>query len=186
MGQTAPTSEEFRSYLGGILSDAGFRAEGWPLVTDMEPVLLAESPYYIVAFQIFDLWNDLWNGVGAMELAFSNLIGRIPNSGKTWDAYLLLVCRSNLNEAQEFNQLSDLTYNTRLTRKVIHVGIGDTLTALNDVARPFVSLEKVQSSAVGHDPLGVLGQKMIESGFDASEITRLMTLFREQGSLGNN
>ena len=183
MKEPAPATASFRDYFSKILVNAGFETRPWQFVTDVEPVVLAENPYYVIAFQVFDLWNDLVETAGRIELALSELIGKSAGTAKAWDAYLVLVCRSELYRVEEFNQFSDLAYNTRLTRKIIRAGFGDSMTRLDEVARPFISLARARSSAKGRDPLHILENRMIESGCDSAEVKRLITTFKERGDL---
>jgi hypothetical protein len=183
MKESSPATASFRDYFSKILANAGFETRPWQLVPDVEPIVLAENPYYVIAFQVFDLWNDLIKTAGRIELALSELIDKSTGTGKTWDAYLVLVCRSEIHDVDEFNQFSDLAYNTRHTRKIIRAGLGDSVTSLDEVTRPFVSLTKARSSAKGRDPLQLLENKMIENGYDSSEIQRLIIAFKERGDL---
>ncbi len=183
MKESSPPTAYFRDYLSKILADAGFETRSWQLVPNVEPIVLAENPYYVIAFQAFDLWNDLVETAGCIELALSELIEKSTGTGKTWDAYLLLVCRSEIYRIEEFNQFSDLAYNTRHTRKIIRAGLGDSVTSLDEITRPFVSLTTARSTAKGRDPLRLLEDRMIESGYDSTEVKRLITTFKERGDL---
>lgn len=185
MKESSPPTASFRDYLSKILADAGFETRPWQFVPDGEPIVIAENPYYVIAFQVFNLWNDLIESAGRIELALSELIEKSTGTGKTWDAYLLLVCRSEIHRVEEFNQFSDLAYNTRHTRKIIRAGLGDSLTSLDEITRPFVSLTKARSSAKGRDPLRLLEERLIESGYDSTEIKRLITTFKEGGDLAS-
>lgn len=186
MKEPVPSSTSFRNYFADILKDAGFDVRTWQLVTGMDPVLLAENPYYVIAFQVFDFWSDLVEAAKQIELALSEVIGKQTGTAKAWDAYLVLVCRTELRATEEFNQLSHLTYDTRNTRKIIRVGLGDSVTRLDEVAKPFVSLTKARSSAKGRDPLRILENKMIANGLDNTEVAkvkRLVAIFKERGNL---
>lgn len=188
MSEHVPTSVSFRDYFASLLGDAGFDVQTWQLVEDMDPVVLAENPYYVIAFQVFDLWSELIEDVGRIELNLSEIISRHTGTPKTWDTYLVLVCRDDIYEEKEFNEFSDLVFNTRYTRKIVRVGLGDSIRRLQEVARPFVSLSEARSSAKGRDPLRLLEKKMIESRpdrVDASELDKLITVFKERGNLDN-
>lgn len=184
MSSITPSSESFKGYFASILEGAGYDTLTWELVEDLAPLVLAENPYYLIAFQVFDVWSELVDAAGQIELALSDIIGRQEATDKVWDAYLVLVCRTGLHKIEEFNQFSDLAYNTRRTRKIVRTGLGDQLTRLDEIARPFVSLTKARSSAKGRDPLRILGGKMIEDETtDHAEIEKLISIFRERGDL---
>lgn len=184
--ETTLSSGNFKEYFAGILKGAGYDVRTWELVKGLEPVVLAENPYYLIAFQVFDLWPDLLEAAGQIELALSDIIARQKETAKVWDAYLVLVCRSELHEIEQFNQLSNLTYDTRHTRKIVRTGLSDSLTRLDEIAKPFISLTKVRSTAKGRDPLRILGKKMIESELiDGAQVERLITVFKERGDLSS-
>jgi len=184
MSEITPSHTNFKDYFATILKEAGYDVRTWELVAGLEPVVLAENPYYLIAFQVFDLWSNLVEAAGQIELALSDIIGKHKETAKVWDAYMVLVCRTQLHGIEQFNQFSNLTYDTRHTRKIIRAGLGDSLTRLDEIARPFISLTKVRSTAKGRDPLRILGDKMIESGdVEGTEIERLISIFKEQGDL---
>jgi len=186
MAETPSSSTRFKEYFTTLLRDAEYDVRPWELVKGMDPVVLAENPYYVIAFQIFDIWSDLIKAAGQIELALSQIIGKQKETAKVWDAYLILVCRTELHEIEEFNQFSNLVYNTHRTRKIVRTGLGDTLTRLNEVVKPFISLTKVRSTAKGRDPLHILRSKMIESGnVEPGEIEKLIAIFKERGDLTN-
>lgn len=186
MSETIPTEADFKKYFSTILGEAGYCTMDWELVKGMTPVVLAENPYYLIAFQVFDLWPDLIRAAGQIELALSEIISKQRGTAKVWDAYLVLVCRTDLNKVEEFNEFSNLAYNTERTRKIVRTGLGDSLISLQEVAKPFVSLTKVRSTAKGRDPLRILAKKMTDSeDIDPILIDKLITVFREQGNLNN-
>ncbi len=189
MDENIPTNSSFREYFASILRDAGFDVQIYLLEKDSDPIVLAENAYYVIAFQVFDLWSDLTDSVGRIEMDFSALISQHTDTPKVWDAYMILVCRSNIHGKQEFNELSDMLYNTRYTRKIVRYGFEDSISKLSEVARPFVSLREARSSAKGRDPLRLLEAKMIESGLDSKDrdtLHRLITIFRDRGNLDGN
>ena len=65
-------------------------------------------------------------------------------------------------DPEEFDEFSNLIYDTRYTRKLVRTGVND-LTVVNELARPFVHLEKAGSIASKRDPLQILGEKMRNS-----------------------
>lgn len=182
---TIPTSNSFRDTFARTLSEAGFQTKAWQIVTDMEPLVLAENPYYIIAFQVFDIWDELVKAVGRVELALSDLITKSAPTDKTWDAYLVLVCRNQLRGYEELNELSNLIYDTRFTRKIVRAGLGDSLEKVKEAVKPFISLEKARYTAKHRNPLDLLEDKLVESGWDRHEIGKLKTVFKERGSLEN-
>ena len=184
MADTSLSNTRFREYFAEILSKANYRVLLWNLVSDMEILVLAENPYYIIAFQVFDIWADLFNGYGKIELALSQLISEQKGTAKTWDAYLVLACRTEPRETKEFNQFSNLVYNTLYTRKIICTGLGNSLMLLDKVTMPFLSLKNVMSSAKGRDPLRILGDKIAKTGYlDIKSMDKFITIFNEQGDL---
>jgi len=174
----------FRDYFGQRLQEASFNVLTAALVQGFEPVVLAENPYYIIAFQAFDSWSKLMEDYEPIERALSDLIGRHPETPKVWDAYLVLVCRAKLFKTEEFDEFSNLIYDTRYTRKIVRTGVSD-LTTINELAKPFVHLERARSLARDRDPLQILGEKMINSGLDKTVINKLITVFKEGGDLSN-
>ncbi len=178
------TLTSFRDYFGQKLREADFNVLMAPLVQDFEPIVLAENPYYIIAFQAFDSWSKLMEDYEPIENALSELIGRHPETPKVWDAYLVLVCRAKLYKTEEFDEFSNLIYNTRYTRKMVRTGVGD-LTTINDLAKPFIHLERARSIARDRDPLQILGEKLINSGLERTLINKLITVFKEGGDLSN-
>jgi len=178
------TLTSFRDYFSQKLKEADFNVLTAPLVKDYEPIVLAENPYYIIAFQAFDSWSGLMEYYEPIESALSELIGRHPETPKVWDAYLVLVCRAKLYKTEEFDEFSNLIYDTRYTRKLVRTGVSD-LTVVNELARPFVHLEKARSIARERDPLQILGEKMINSGLEKALVNKLITVFEEGGDLSN-
>ncbi|MGD0355838.1 MAG: hypothetical protein ABSB31_10470 [Dehalococcoidia bacterium] len=186
MNNTLPSGASFQKYFAGKLQGAGFDVRQWDLVEGMDQILLAENQYYILAFQVFDLWSNLLASAGKIELAFSQIIGDQYDTSKIWDAYLVLVCRSDLRSIDEFNQLSKLVYDTHRTRKIVHTGLGNDLTRLDEVAKPFLSLTKVRLNAKGRDPLNILAERMkTNNSVDPIEIDRLISVFKIHGDLSN-
>lgn len=182
---TILTSDSFRDTFARTLSEAGFQTKAWQIVTDTEPLVLAENPYYIIAFQVFDIWDELVKAAGRVELALSDLITKSAPTDKTWDAYLVLVCRNELHGYEELNELSNLIYDTRFTRKIVRAGLGDSLEKVKEAVKPFISLERARYTAKHRNPLDLLEDKLVESGWDRYEIGKLKTIFKERGSLEN-
>jgi hypothetical protein len=172
----------FRDHFGQKLKEADFNVLTAPLIKDSDPILLAENPYYIIAFQAFDSWSKLIENYEPIESALSELIGRHPETPKVWDAYLVLVCRAILYNEDEFDEFSNLIYNTRYTRKIVRVGVSD-LTTIEELAKPFVHLERARLLARKRDSLQILAEKMISSGLDKVLVNKLVTVFREGGDL---
>ena len=164
MAETAPSSTRFKEYFTTLLRNADYDVRTWELVKGMGPVVLAENPYYVIAFQVFDIWSDLVRAAGQIELALSEIISRQKETAKVWDAYIILVCRTELHATEEFNEFSNLVYNTHCTRKIVRTGLGDALTRLDEVAKAFISLTKVRSTAKGRDPLHILRNIFKERG----------------------
>ena len=182
---TIPTSDSFRDVFAKTLSEAGFQTKTFQMVAGVEPVVLAESPYYMIAFQVFDIWGELFKAAGRVELALSDIITKSGPTDKNWDAYLVLVCRNQPHGYDEMDELSNLIYDTRVTRKIIRAGIGDSLEKVKEAAKPFVSLEKARYTAKHRNPLDLLENKLVESGSDRYEVGKLITVFKERGSLEN-
>ena len=177
------TDEAFRSHTAQLLTEAGFDARELRLVEDRQPIVVAENPYCLVAFQVFELWNQLLESADSIEVALWGLLENAPTTNKTWDAYMVLLCRSELRGSEEFNQLANLVYDTRRTRKIVRVDVGDELTGVDDLMRRFTSLSQAQVSAKGRDPLSLLAQRLEESGADATLVRRMTTTFRETGHI---
>ena len=118
-----------------------------------------------------------------IEMALWGLLENTPTTNKTWDAYMVLVCRSNLRGSEEINQMANLLSDTRRTRKIIRGDVGDELTGVDDLMRRFTALSQAQVSAKGRDPLSLLAQRLEESGEDANLVRRMTTTFRETGHI---
>ena len=78
-----------------------------------------------------------------------------------------------------------MIYDTRFTRKIIRAGLGDSLEKVKEAAKPFISLERAGYTAKHRNPLDLLEDKLVESGWDRYEIGKLKTVFEERGSLEN-
>lgn len=172
----------FRDYFSRLLKEAKFDVRTVPIIEDADPVVLAENPYYVIAFQAFESWPKLVEDYQRIEIALSQLMEKHPTTPKVWDTYLVLVCRAELYKPEEFDEFSDLIYNTRYTRKVVRAGVGD-LTTIDEVVRPFIHLERARIRARERDPLNILAEKMIAGGIDQSMVNKLITVFREGGDL---
>lgn len=172
----------FREYFGRLLKEAKFDVRVLPIREDLDPVVFAENPYYVIAFQAFDSWEKLYNNYENIETALSQLIEKHPQTPKVWDSYLVLVCRGELYNQGEFDEYSDLIYNTRYTRKIVRAGVND-LTTIDEVVKPFIQLKKARSRARERDPLTILMEKMIKDGIDENVVKRLITLYKEGGDL---
>lgn len=183
MRRPTVTDEAFRSHASQLLSRAGFEARELSLVEDIQPVVIAENPYYLIAFQIFDAWDQLLASTPSIELALWRLLEASPETHKTWDAYLVLACRGELTLSDEYNQLSNLVYDTRRTRKIVRVNVGDRLTEIDDAVRPFTALEQARVAARDRDPLSLLAQRLEASGFESALIRRVVTTFMETGHI---
>lgn len=176
------TLTSLREYFGRTLREARFDVYTAPIVKDADPVVLAENPYYVIAFQAFDSWSKLIENYEQIESALSHLMEKHPKTPKVWDAYLVLVCRTELYKPEEFDELSDLIYNTRYTRKIVRVGVAD-LTTIDEVVKPFLHLEKARIRARERDPLRILGDKIVKAGLDKTLVDKTVTVFREGGDL---
>lgn len=181
----ATTSSDFRELFAKTLSDAGFKTKIWQLVSDIDPVVIAENSYYLIAFQVFDAWRELVDAASRVEMALSELITKAEASEKTWDAYLVLICRSQPHGYDELNELSNILYDTKYTRKIVRAGLGESLEKVIEVAKPFISLEKARYSAKHINPLELLEEKLVQTGWDHDEIKKLITVFNERGNLEN-
>ena len=172
----------FREYFSRILKDAQFEVRTVPIVKDFAPVVLAENPYYIIAFQAFDSWSGLYDNYEQIEIALSQLMEKHPQTPKIWDSYLVLVCRGELYQPEEFDEFSDLVYNTRYTRKIIRTGVSDLIT-IDEVVKPFIQLKRARIRARERDPLSILGEKMIKDGINEALVEKLITVFKEGGDI---
>jgi len=172
----------FREYFSRVLEDAEFDVRTVPIVKDLDPVVLAENPYYVIAFQAFDSWSGLYKDYEQIEIALSQLMEKHPQTPKVWDSYLVLVCRAKLYKPEEFDEFSDLVYNTRYTRKIVRAGVNDLIT-IDEVIKPFIQLKKARTRARERDPLALLGEKMIKDGIDEILVNRLITVFKEGGDI---
>ena len=172
----------FREYFSRILEDAEFDVRTISIVKDLDPVVLAENPYYIIAFQAFDSWSGLYKNYEPIEIALSQLMEKYPQTPKVWDSYLVLVCRAELYQPDEFDEFSDLVYNTRYTRKIVRAGVNDLIT-IDEVIKPFIQLKKARIRAREREPLDLLGEKMIRDGIDEVLVNRLITVFKEGGDI---
>lgn len=182
--QDALTLSSFRKYFSSILEAEKFDVRTVQMIDDADPVVLAENPYYIIAFQAFDSWLKLTQDYEQIEAALSHIIERYPSTPKIWDTYLVLICRADLYETKEFDEFSNLVYNTRHTRKIIRTGVND-LTSVDELIRPFVQLERARIRARTRDPLATLGEKIIKTGQDEKLVNKLITVFREGGDLSS-
>ena len=115
----------------------------------------------------------------------SELITKAEASEKTWDAYLVLTCRSQPHGYDELNELSNILYDTKYTRKIVRAGLGESLEKVIEVAKPFISLEKARYTAKQINPLELLEEKLVQTGWDHDEIKKLITVFNERGNLEN-
>lgn len=181
----ATTLNAFRELFAKTLSDAGFETKFWQIGTDMEPVVIAENSYYLIAFQVFDIWRDLVDAASPVEMALSELITKAEASEKTWDAYLVLTCRGRPIGYDELNEWSNLSYDTRYTRKIVRAGLGDSLEKVIEVARPFIYLERARYSAKHRNPLDILEEKLVQMDWNRDEVKKLITVFKERGNLEN-
>ncbi len=172
----------FREYFSRVLKDAKFDVRTLPMGEEFDPVVFAENPYYIIAFQAFDSWEKLYNNYENIESALSQLIEKHPQTPKVWDSYLVLVCRDKLYNRDEFDEYSDLLYNTRYTRKIIRAGVNDLIT-IDEVVKPFIQLKEARSRARERDPLTILMEKMIKDGIDENTVKKLITIYKEGGNL---
>lgn len=185
MTEPGLSQDALRNHLKGVLEEAGFSVQSWNVSGLEEPVILAENAYHIIAFQIFEAWQDLVEKVDSIEIELSALIGKSEAKSKAWDAYLVLACRAGISGSSEINQMSSLTYNTNRTRKIIRANIGDSLTKLEEIVTPFLALKKAEYSAKGRDPLDLLQAKMIAAGHDRTTVERAVTSFKETGRVAD-
>jgi hypothetical protein len=179
MVSLADTNIQFET----LLRDAGYEVRPNRLDTTQHEGRIAENEYFAVAYQPFETWTDLNSAVEPAEL---ELAARMQHgTSKIWDAYLLLGCLAQLTDRLQYDQLVRIQYNTKRMRKLVMPGLGDELTALNDLIRPFVSLRHVNISAQSRDPLLSISRRLVERGHDQNELDRLMASFRSGKSLDN-
>lgn len=172
----------FRQYATSLFERSGFATRQASVPDQYDPVLLAENAYYLVAFQVFGNWNQLSSSISNVQAYMADLVARAEGSSKVWDTYLLFVCRSQL-EPEEANALAELSYDVRNTRKIIRAGIGDEITSLDEVVRPFQSLREAQVSAKEREPLILLRNSIIDNGEDPAEVDRLIDMYNTIGEI---
>ena len=177
------SDSSFRDFTIASLRDVGFNTRTEDVSGDQAPIVLAENPYYLIAFQVYPDWNHLTAGADTLEIVVADLLSQADNTPKTWDAYLVLVCRSELTSIDQYNELASLTYNVRGTRKIIRTDVQDNLSVLEDVLRPFLSLTDAKVTAKDRDPLGILSQTMIDKGLDRDLVEQMFTTYRESGGI---
>ncbi len=68
-------------------------------------------------------------------------------------------------------------------RKMIASGVGEEISRVDLLVRPFLALKNIQLVAQKRDPLAALAEKLVEQGNDAALVNRAIVLFREGRTL---
>ena len=144
----------------------------WPFISTL-----------LVIFQIYSDWVALRAGADELEVVVADLLSRADNTPKSWDVYLLLACRSEIESNDEFNELASLLYDVRGTRKIVKTGVQDDLNSMKDMLKPFMSLTDASVAAKSRDPLGLLSQSMVDEGVDSNVLEQMISTYRTSGTI---
>ncbi len=181
MNSALVTLTDMNTRFEDLLKPQGYVVHPWDLDATAQEGRVAENEYFAVAFQPFDAWDTL---VAAAEPAELELAASMKHgSSKVWDAYLLLACRETLHSREQFDRLVHIQYDTRRMRKLVVTGVGDELSALETIVRPFMALEKLKEVAQTRDPLATLTQKLVTQGYRRDLLDRAVSLFKDGRSL---
>lgn len=181
MNSALVTLTDMNTRFEDLLKPQGYEVHPWGLETNTQEGRVAENEYFAVAFQPFDAWDTLVAAAGPAELELAASMKR--GSSKVWDTYLLLACRESLYSRDQYDRLVQIQYDTRRMRKLVVTGVGDELSALETIVRPFMALQKLKESTQARDPLATLTQKLMAQGYRREMLDRAVSLFRDGRSL---
>ena len=89
------------------------------------PWLLAENEYFVVAVVAGRTLDDIRVFEGYVAAALNDLLAAADLGAKRWDAYVVLLARSDA-EQRGRPEVLELEYNTRSLRRLVSLGVTDT------------------------------------------------------------
>lgn len=166
-----------------VLSSAGYATDTFGVERDVLG-LRAENPMFVLSVVSAPTMGDLLrlNGVVSAALAQDLSEGMGP---KRWDGYLVLLTpEALLDVGDETLHLYELSYDTRVVRRIVRTGVEPELAAIRQIFRPFLPLEHHEVSAFT-DPLESLRTELAAQGVSELFAARAVNAFRETKSLRN-
>lgn len=135
---TADSDPQLLAAARHSLSTSGFRIQESRLPAPADaPWLLAENEYFVIAVVAGRTLDDVRLFEGYLAAALTGLLGDHDVGPKRWDAYAVLMARSDASERGR-PEVLDLQYNTRSIRRLVCLGVSEPM--VDEVLAPFLSL----------------------------------------------
>lgn len=146
---------------------------------DTEPMLVAESPLFLVGIVEFAGSSDL---PSIEASASTQMADYVADAGaKRWDTYLVLLSAAPATERAWSEDVTDILYNTRYLRRIVRWSVAPTESSLATALRPFLPLP-LPSTAGPIDPIELLVEELPGHGVDAERVATGIAQWRADSS----
>jgi hypothetical protein len=140
--------------VGRLLSSGGYQVAKNELAGT--PVLLAETPYALVACAEFTDWDKLDEQVSDVQGALTQFASSGP-SARNWDLYVVALVLSPAHETASRALAESIEADTRYARKFVRIAIGQD--ELDRALRPLMPLRPPADLTI-RDPLDELREEL--------------------------
>jgi hypothetical protein len=145
--------------LGAALVAAGYTVEVRDLAK--ERLLLAETPYALLACMEVETCDELPRRVADVQAALTQLAAAAP-SPRRWDLYVLVHVRTPVTDPADQAVIETIEADTKYARKFVRVLISvDDPDSLDRALRPFLPLRPAAAFDL-FEPLVALRRELLE------------------------
>jgi len=146
------------------------------------PWLLAENDHFVVAVVAARSLEDLRVLEGQVAVALGDLLAATDLGPKRWDAYVVLLARSDAEQRGRPDVL-DLEYNTRSLRRIVSLGVSET--SVDEALAPFFALPQPPPGGLP-SAYEELVEQLIVHGIERERAEAAVAMYRRSGSVSDS
>lgn len=165
-----------------VLGASGFRVREARLPEPVDvPWLLAENEYFVIAVGAGHALADIRMIESYVAAALGDLLAETDLGAKRWDAYVVLLARTDAEERGRADVL-EIEYNTRSLRRMVSLGV--TEAAVEEALATFVALPKPPAGGLP-SAYEELVEQLVVHGIERAEAQDVVATYRREGELDN-
>lgn len=164
-----------------VLQGQGFLVAALP---GSVPLVLAESPYFLIAVGALHTIGDLISSQGLAETSLLERLDAETIGPKKWDIYLVLLTRESSPEDDVTTRdLYAINYDTSRLRRIAHTGVVATKDSVAHALAPFLAPVETATVETVEAPFAALLSALIGRGVERQLAERAIAAFEQGASL---
>lgn len=167
--------------LAEVMTSGGYRCS-IDSFAGFSRVLLAQSPYALVAGLEVESWDGLAERVSDLQAELTRLTSATDQTWMRWDLYVLVHVRSLALKSVEGAVLERIESDTKFARKFVRVNLLRNEVTLDQALRPLLPLRQPVTLNVGN-PLDLLTAELEKQGIDRAFINQVIHDFKSTGEV---